>query len=98
MQRTPPYRIYWIIWSFLLVLTLLMVVVEGARFPRAAAVLFLVTAMLLKAGFIGGWFMHLRYERLALVISVAGGTLLTAAFLYFLLVPDGMAMLRLAAR
>ncbi len=31
--------------------------------------------MLVEASLIGGWFMHLRFERVALVVSVAGGIL-----------------------
>lgn len=96
MEGAIAYRTYWIVWIVLLVLTMLMIVVEAAQFPRTAAVLFLVFAMLVKATLISGWFMHLRFERTALVVSVVGGTMATAAFLFFLLVPDGIAMLRLA--
>lgn len=96
MKGMTSYRTYWIAWGMLLSLTIVMVLVEGARFSRAIVVLVLVTAMLLKASLIGGWFMHLRFERAALVVSVVAGTLATAALLFFLLVPDGMAMLRLA--
>lgn len=98
MESPTSYRVYWITWFILLALTLFMVVIEGSPFPRVAAVFLLVVAMLTKAGLIGGWFMHLKFERPALVISVVAGTLLTAAFLFFLLVPDGIAMLKLAPR
>lgn len=97
MEGTTSYRTYWIAWSILLVLTLSMIVMEGAGFSRLFAVLFLIIAMLAKATLIGGWFMHLRFERTSLVLSVVIGTFATAAFLFFLLVPDGIAMLRDAA-
>jgi caa(3)-type oxidase subunit IV len=90
------YRTYWIAWGILLALTLLMILVEAARLPLALTILVLVSVMLVKATLIGGWFMHLRYEHRALVVAVVGGTLFTAAVLFFLLVPDGIAMLRLA--
>ena len=96
MEDMTSYRTYWIAWVVLLVLTLVMVAVEAAGLPRALIVLVLVGAMLAKATLIGGWFMHLRFERTALVVSLVGATLATAAVLFFLLVPDGMAMLRLA--
>lgn len=89
-------RTYWMAWGALLALTLLMILVEAARLPLALTILVLVSAMLVKATLIGGWFMHLRFEQKALVVAVVGGTLLTAAVLFFLLVPDGIAMLRLA--
>ncbi len=96
MEGVTSYRTYWITWGILLTLTILMLFMEAAGFSAVFTVLFLVAAMLIKATLIGGWFMHLRFERAALVVSVAGGTLATAALLFFLLVPDGMAMLRLA--
>lgn len=92
------YRTYWIAWGVLLLLTLLMLMMEAAPFSRVFAVLFLVVAMLFKASLIGGWFMHLRSERAALVVSVVVGTLATAAVLFLLIAPDGVAMLRLAPR
>ena len=96
MEGVTSYRTYWITWGILLTLTILMLFTEAAGFSAVFTVLFLVAAMLIKAALISGWFMHLRFERAALVVSVAGGTLATAALLFFLLVPDGMAMLRLA--
>ena len=96
MENMTSYRTYWVAWVILLALTLMMVLVEAAGLPRVFIVLILVGAMLTKATLIGGWFMHLRFERAALVVSLVGATLATAAALFFLLVPDGMAMLRLA--
>lgn len=96
MEGTASYRTYWVAWSILLVLTVLMIAAEGATLPRVVIVLLLVTAMLAKATLIAGWFMHLRFERAALVLSVVGATLATAAFLFFLIAPDGVSMLRLA--
>jgi hypothetical protein len=73
-----------------------MLAVEAAAFPPMLAVLALLTAMFVKATLIAGWFMHLRFERISLTLSLVLGTLLTAAFLYFLIVPDGIRMLELA--
>ncbi len=98
MEGVASYRTYWGIWGVLLVLTLLMISMEALEFSRRATLIFLPTAMLLKATLIAGWFMHLRYERMALVLSVVVGTLATAGFLFFLLVPDGLAALELAPR
>ncbi|MFQ5679482.1 MAG: cytochrome C oxidase subunit IV family protein [Gemmatimonadota bacterium] len=96
MERTTAYRTYWIAWGLLLILTLSMILVELAGFPFLAAVGFLVAAMMAKATVIAGWFMHLRFERRALVLAVVAGTLLTAAFLFGLIAVDGAAMQRLA--
>ncbi len=95
-EGATSYRTYWFVWIILLVLTLFMILLEAVEFSKALTVFLLAAAMMVKATLIVGWFMHLRYERLALVLSVVLGTLVTAALLYFLLIPDGMAMLRLA--
>lgn len=98
MEAATSERTYWVSWATLLVLTVIMLLLEGSGFPRGAAVLFLAVAMLIKATVIAGWFMHLRFERLALVVSIVASTLATAAVLFFLLIPDGVGMLRLAPR
>ena len=91
MENMTSYRTYWSIWVILLVLTLLMIFLEAIEFSVAGTIILLSGAMLVKATLIAGWFMHLRYERLALVLSVTLGILVTAAFMYFLLIPDGLA-------
>lgn len=97
MESVTSVRTYWVCWGILLVLTGIMLLLEGSSFPRGAAVLFLIVAMLIKATVIGGWFMHLRYEHVALVAGVVGATLATAAALFLLLIPDAVATLRSAA-
>jgi caa(3)-type oxidase subunit IV len=92
------YGTYWRAWGSLLALTAVMVVAEGVRVPRLFLVAVLVTAMLAKAAIIGGWFMHLRFERAPLVVSVVLATFVTAAALFGLIAPDGVSMLRLAPR
>lgn len=96
MERLTPYRTYWIAWVILLGLTTMMIVAEGAGLPRVAAVAVVLGAMVMKVTLIGGWYMHLRLERAALVACVVGGTFATAALLFFLIVPDGISALRLA--
>ena len=98
MERVTAVRTYWVCWSILLILTVIMLLLEGSGFPRGAAILFLVFAMLLKATVIGGWFMHLRYEHVALVAAVVGATLATAAVLFFLLIPDALRTFESTAR
>ena len=96
MERVTPYRTYWIAWVVLLGLTTTMFGAEAAPLPHAVTVGVVLCAMSVKVGLIGAWYMHLRYERLALVLSVVVGTLATAAALFFLLVPDGISMRHLA--
>lgn len=95
---TGRYTLYWIVWGVLLVLTLIMMAIGSVTIPKALLLGILLLAMLVKASLIGGYFMHLRFERLALVISVAAGLLVTAAVLFFLIAPDGVRVLNSAVR
>lgn len=87
------YGTYWKIWIILLTLTVIMLAVEGLGLPAGVAVIVLIAAMMTKATLIGGWFMHLRYEKLVIMLCIVLGTLLAAAFLFFLIMPDGRASL-----
>ncbi len=90
------YRIYWSTWVLLLVLTLVMLVTGFVSLPKVFITVVLILAMLVKASLIGGHFMHLRFEKLSLVLSVAVGLLATAAVLFLLISFDGIRILRLS--
>lgn len=90
------YRIYWSTWGLLLALTLVMLVTGYLSLPKGFVVLFLILAMLVKASLIGAHFMHLRFEKLSLVATVAAGILATAAVLFLLISFDGMRILELS--
>jgi caa(3)-type oxidase subunit IV len=96
MEHLTPYRTYFVIWIVLLALTLTMIFAEGAGLPRVLTVGIVLSAMTTKVVLIGGWYMHLRYERLSLVAAVVGGTILTAVALIALIAPDGINVLRSA--
>lgn len=87
---------YWRIWSVLLVLTLIMVFIDQSPLSRGALVLVLVVAMLAKASLIAGYFMHLRFETLNLILIVLVGLLITGFVLFVLIAPDGMRILDLS--
>ena len=90
------YRIYWITWGILLAFTLGMLVTGWVALPKWSLVFLLVVGMLVKVSLIGANFMHLRFEKPALVVSVAVGILVTAALLFFLIAVDGVRVLELA--
>ncbi len=92
------YGIYWLTWIVLLLLTLLMLVTGYVSLPKMFVVLLLLGAMLVKASLIGAHFMHLRFEKLTLVLTVAVGILATATFLFVLIAFDGIRILRLSLR
>ena len=90
MGGTMSYKGYWTIWGVLLALTLTMIGIEALSLPAGVAILLLTAAMMIKATLVAGWFMHLRSETRFIMWCLVLCTLLTAAFLLFLLVPDGM--------
>ncbi len=89
-HKAPSLRLYWGIWFVLLVLTLVMIGIDTMEGPRVLLVLVLLVAMLVKAGLIGGVFMHLRFERVFLWMSVLVGLLINGAILFGLIAPDGL--------
>jgi caa(3)-type oxidase subunit IV len=92
-----PYRIYWITWAILLVITVMMLAAESMHMPRWFLVLFLLAFMAVKATMIGGNFMHLRYERKNLAVMVAAGIMVTSLILFFFIRPEARHVLELSS-
>lgn len=88
---------YWITWAVLLGLTVLMLWMDTAPIPRLVFVGLMLVAMLTKASMIAGNFMHLRSERLSLVLMVVIGLGVTAVVLYVLIVPDAVRIHQMVA-
>jgi cytochrome c oxidase subunit IV len=87
-----PYRIYWVTWGILLVITVAMLVAEKFHFPRLFLVLFLLVFMLVKAAMITGNFMHMRHEHRYLAWIVGLGLLLTSAILFSFITPESFSV------
>ncbi|MFN7972577.1 MAG: cytochrome C oxidase subunit IV family protein [Acidobacteriota bacterium] len=79
----PSYKSYWIAWSILLAITVVMVSI--------ATPAVLLAGIAVKASIIALWFMHLRHERLALTATVIAASLLTCLLLFGLIATDGLA-------
>lgn len=86
--ETINFRPYWIAWAVLLALTLVMLVLDGASIARTPFLLLMLVAMSVKASLIAGTFMHLRFERTGIVLTVVVGLFVLALVLYVLIVPD----------
>jgi caa(3)-type oxidase subunit IV len=87
-----PYKIYWVTWGILLVITVAMLLAEKFHLPRLFLVLFLVIFMLVKATMITGNFMHLRYEQRNLAFIVGAGLLVTSAILFSFITPESFSV------
>lgn len=84
----PCLASYWKVWGVLLALTLVMLVVDGSSLGRNLLIGVIILAMLIKATLIAGYFMHLRYEHVAIGLTVIVCLFLLGAFLYLLILPD----------
>ncbi len=80
---------YWYVWLALLILTLVELGVAKAPMPKAAMVFLLCVLALAKAALVAMYFMHLKFERYALMLIVVT-PLLLSAILYIGLVPDAI--------
>ena len=78
---------YGMVWVGLLILTLVELWISGAPIPKVAIVVSLCALALAKAAMVAAYFMHLKFERYALIIVVMS-PLLLSAILYIGLVPD----------
>jgi caa(3)-type oxidase subunit IV len=93
-----PYRVYWVTWGILLVITVAMLLAESFHMPRWFLVLFLLAFMMVKAVMIGGNFMHLRYEHRQMAFMVAAGLLVTSLILFAFITPESWHVLERSAR
>ncbi len=78
---------YWLVWLGLLILTLVELWVATAPIPKFAIVISLCALALAKAAMVAAYFMHLKFEKYALIIIVLS-PLLLSMILYIGLVPD----------
>ena len=89
------YKTYWYTWGVLLVLTLGMILAGEAAISKVWLVALLLAGMLAKATLILANFMHLRFERVGLILTVVIGIVFTALALFFGIAPDGVRILHL---
>ncbi len=78
---------YWMVWGALLILTVVELWVAKAPMVKAAIIVSLVALALAKAALVAGYFMHLKFEKWALVLVVLS-PLILSGILYIGLVPD----------
>lgn len=90
--HTGAYRIYGVVWFWLLVITLLELGAVLVHFPRALLVGSLIIMALMKAALIVAYFMHLRYEKLSLVYAVVTPMVFLAIVLFAFLGPDALSV------
>ena len=88
--ETHGYRTYWAIWAILLVATVVMIVIGDANISASVKAVLLLVGSALKASLIVFYFMHLRYEKAGLVITVLAGIFVTSLLMFVLPAYDGI--------
>ncbi len=89
-EGTHPtgYRVYYITWGWLLVMTLLALGVGSVdNMPGGLKAILLVGTTLAKVVVIAAFFMHLRFEKLNLVL-ITFTPLVLAMIMFFFMAPD----------
>lgn len=78
---------YGLVWVWLLVLTVVEVWAAQSGMPKVGTVIALCSLALAKAALVAIYFMHLKFEKYALMLIVLS-PLLLSAILYIGLMPD----------
>ena len=87
-------RLYLMVWTGLLVLTIVEVILAYLQFSVLAMLTLLVGLSLVKAGLIMAYFMHLRFERLSLTLTLIPALVICIALL-MIFFPDSLRLLEL---
>src|SRR6059036_904704 len=86
--QSDGYRVYGVVWFWLLVITLLELGAVLVHLPHTLLVISLLIMALMKAALIIAYFMHLRYEKLSLAYAVVTPMFFRAIVLFAFLGPD----------
>ncbi len=88
---------YWGVWLALLILTAVELAVVYLHMPKPIMITCLVALALVKAALVAAYFMHLKFEKYALMLIVLS-PLVLSAILYVGLVPDAITHIRWLVR
>jgi cytochrome c oxidase subunit IV len=88
-QKLHPIGVYLKVWGYLFLLSTMSYLVDYFHVPGIARWLLIVTLMLLKAGLIVAIFMHMAWERLALVYAILVPPLCLAVLVWMMTIESG---------
>ncbi len=87
-------RLYYTVWTGLLVLTVVEVILAYQYLSASVMLILLVGLSFVKASLIVAYFMHLRFERFSLFMTLIPATMFCILMLVIFL-PDGLRLLQL---
>ena len=76
------YKGYWMIWVVLLVATVTMIFIGESKMSTAPQVVLLLLGSSIKATLIIFFYMHLRFERMGLIMTVLIGIFVTSLLMF----------------
>ena len=79
-----PIGIYFIVWGWLFVLSTFSYLVDYFNFEGGLRWSLILLFMILKAGLIVAFFMHMRWERLALIYAIFFPPVLVMVFVFLM--------------
>jgi len=93
-HETPSNRLYLAVWSGLLGLTIAEVILAYLAIPVGLMLTLLLGFSLLKTVLIVAYFMHLRFEKLSLTLTIIPALVICITLL-FIFFPDSLRLLEL---
>ncbi len=79
-----PIGIYFVVWGWLFVLSTFSYLVDYFQFEGGLRWFLILLFMILKAGLIVAFFMHMRWERLALTYAILVPPVLVMVFVFLM--------------
>jgi cytochrome c oxidase subunit IV len=83
------YKSYWILWVILLTVTTSMIFIGESQIPEPAQAIMLLIGSCIKATLIIFFYMHLRFEKMSLILTVLVGIFLTSILMFIIPAFDG---------
>lgn len=83
------YRGYWMIWVVLLVVTVTMIFIGESTLGNVPQAILLLIGSTIKATLIIFFYMHLRFERMGLILTVLVGIFVTSILMFVIPAYDG---------
>jgi len=86
------YRLFLIVWISLVVITFVEVYIAYLEFPAVTMLLMLIGLSVLKAGLIVAYFMHMRFEKFGLFLTLVPATIFCIGMMTVIF-PDSLRLL-----
>ena len=88
-EHASSYKSYWILWVVLLTVTVTMIFIGESQISKVPQTLMLLVGSAIKASLIIFFYMHLRFEKMPLVLTVLVGIFLTSVLMFAVPAFDG---------